>query len=63
MHKCPKCDKEINLGEMGIHEKKLVVCSNCDTKWEVTMHGNGTLFEEVKESPPINLGIPKIRRK
>lgn len=70
-NKCPKCSKEIDLGEMEIHEKKIVVCSNCDTKWGVVMHGDGPLFEEVKESPIIGTAkrrveesstIPKKRR-
>ena len=47
-NECPKCSEEIILGVMEIHEKKIVICSNCDTKWEVVMHGDRPLFEEVK---------------
>lgn len=58
MDKCPKCGKKIETGAMGIHEKKPVICVGCGIKWEVTMHGNGALFEEVKEIPPKKIEVP-----
>ena len=69
-NKCPKCSEEIIRGVMKIHEKKVVVCSGCDTKWEVVMHGDGALFEEVietkvvvkKEEKKVSKSSPLSRR-